>query len=1282
MSRVEPSGSSHDVEEQESSSPRGPGPYWAATRAPCQALLAVSVATASRWVLDPLFGNTLPFPTYFLAVILVSWLGGMRAGLLAAVMGLPLSWYFFVPPRHTFVDTPGPQLVGLLVYLFVSLAIVFSGESLRRSRHAEQRNLREVKGWPTARELRLHRGTGEKSVLDDTAMVGFLLTLAALVVGAVLGRANTLRLIENDLFLSSAHTRAAELESLLSTLKDAETGQRGYLLTDDASYLEPYLNATERIWSDVARLHAAAADEPEQQARFLALEQKIAKKLEELEKTITLARNGNRPAAFQDVRENTGKELMDGMRGDVLALQEVEREVLRKRTADSEATARLTIRSNMIVSSIGIALLLGVFYLSRRNLRMRQSALDATFEQQERLRVTLASIGDAVIATDVDGRVTFLNAVAELLTGWKPEDARGQPLESVFRIVNEKSLEPAENPAKKALREGRVVGLANHTALVQRDGSRIAIDDSAAPIRDSGGQIVGVVLVFHDIEERRQAEAALAASVQRFRLAAEAVNGIICEHDLATGGVERTMGLFEVLGYLPDEAPPTAAWWRDQIHPDDRDGYLKSFKEAAESGSNMCCTYRFRHKDGRWLQLEDRAVTLRSTDEKPIKLVACALDVTQRKQAEDALRESETRTRRILEYQEAVMANMGEGLYAVDLQGRVTYFNPTAEKLLGWTRSEILGAEIHDVTHFKRPDGTPFPIEECSEFKVLQSGSSLKDFDDVFIRKDGGFLTVTYSATPLRSEGRIVGLVVVFRDTTERRLAEESLRYQTDLIRNITENATTAIFMTDHEGRTTFMNPAAEAMTGFTLQEGQGRLLRDLVHSVSSSEAVPGAPDGPWPECSVMRDHEDVFVRKGGERFPVLLNACPIHKHGLPVATVLEVRDITQEKLNEKRVYGLLTELQDTDRRKNEFLATLAHELRNPLAPLRHSLEIMKRANGNLSTLEQVSATMERQVSHMVRLVDDLLDVNRITRNKLELKKKPVELGSILEHAIEVCRPLAESQGQELHVVLPARPNYLHADDVRLVQVFSNLLTNAFKYTERGGRIWLSVEQGELEVIVSVKDSGIGIQPDKLPQVFDLFTQIDKSLEMSQGGLGIGLALVKRLVQMHEGSVTAHSAGPGRGSEFRVRLPVLSEEPALPKAPAEIPVEAPSARARILVVDDNVDAALSLTLLLRMGGNEVHMAHDAAEAIAKGADHYPHLILLDIGLPKVNGYEVCQRIRQQPWGKETRIVALTGWGQEEDRRKSKESGFDAHLIKPVDHATLVKLLAELAPGDG
>jgi len=398
------------------------------------------------------------------------------------------------------------------------------------------------------------------------------------------------------------------------------------------------------------------------------------------------------------------------------------------------------------------------------------------------------------------------------------------------------------------------------------------------------------------------------------------------------------------------------------------------------------------------------------------------------------------------------------------------------------------------------------------------------------------------------------------------------------------------------------------------------------------------------------------------------------------------VAERTEELVDSNRVLTTtVSELQQAQealkraaRQKDEFLATLAHELRNPLAPIRNAVQILQFKTEEAPDLQWAKEVIDRQSQQMTRLVDDLLDISRITSGKLTLRKERITLDKIVQAAIETSSPLIEECGQDLTVEIPRETITLSADLTRLAQAISNLLNNAAKYMERGGRIRLTAERQANEVLLRVTDTGIGIPAEALPFVFEMFTQGDRNHTHSQGGLGIGLTLVKRLIGMHGGSIEAHSAGAGQGSEFVIRLPVAVEPESASASHAQSQPTDAAGRLRILVVDDNQDSADSLKVLLQILKHEVQTANDGLEAIQRAEDFRPDVVLLDIGMPKMNGYEACQRIREQPWGREMVLIAQTGWGQEDDRRRTREAGFDHHLVKPVDHRSLRALLADVA----
>lgn len=450
-------------------------------------------------------------------------------------------------------------------------------------------------------------------------------------------------------------------------------------------------------------------------------------------------------------------------------------------------------------------------------------------------------------------------------------------------------------------------------------------------------------------------------------------------------------------------------------------------------------------------------------------------------------------------------------------------------------------------------------------------------------------------------------------------------------------------------------------------EETENRLVYDLGNGQWDIPGLRTLLNQVLSRNEAVQDYEVEHSFPSLGRKTMLLNARPFppaSKH--PELILLAVEDVSA--LRERA-----DELAKASRHKDEFLATLAHELRNPLAPIRNAIQYLGMDGLKEPDVRAARDVIDRQVKLLVRLVDDLLDVSRISSNKLDLRKQRVALAAVVASALESSHPLIQQCGHELTVILPPEPVHLDADPIRLAQVFSNLLNNAAKYTRRQGHIWLTAERQGSDAVISVRDNGKGISGDMLCRVFDMFTQVDRSLE-SQAGLGIGLALVRRLVEMHDGTVEARSNGPGEGSEFIVRVPacIQPSHESLPRADG--PKAAALSKCRILVVDDNKDSADSMAMLLRLRGNDIRTAHDGLEAVQVAETFHPELMLLDIGLPKLNGYEVARFIRQQPWGRDVVLVALTGWGQDEDRRRSREAGCDFHIVKPVEFATLEILL--------
>ena len=497
---------------------------------------------------------------------------------------------------------------------------------------------------------------------------------------------------------------------------------------------------------------------------------------------------------------------------------------------------------------------------------------------------------------------------------------------------------------------------------------------------------------------------------------------------------------------------------------------------------------------------------------------------------------------------------------------------------------------------------------------------------------------------------------------------EASLRAQA-LLAAIVASSDDAIVSKTLEGNILTWNIGAERLFGYSAAEVIGRPIT-LIIPPERQDEEPRLLER-LRRGERIEHFETVRVTKDGRHIDVALTVSPVRDStGRIIAASKVARDITQRKLTEAA-------LREADRRKDEFLAILAHELRNPLAPIRNSLHLLRLIGQPDQEATELTELMERQVNHMVRLVDDLLEVSRITRGKIELRRELVEVAAVVRSAVETSRPLIEAAGHELVLSLPSEPLALHGDPVRLAQIFANLLNNAAKYTDAGGRITFTVRRDAEWVAISVRDTGMGITPEMLPRVFELFRQIERHAGHAQGGLGIGLTLVKSLVEMHGGSVEASSAGIGQGSEFVVRLPLARAEWS-----ADVPkttISAPLAFSpkRVLVVDDNRDAAESLGMLLKTLGANVEVVFSGAEALDVLESYRPAVVLLDIGMPGMDGYEVARRIRQQPGFQDVTLIALTGWGQDKDRHRSQKAGFNYHLTKPANVSVLETLLLSI-----
>jgi PAS domain S-box-containing protein len=804
----------------------------------------------------------------------------------------------------------------------------------------------------------------------------------------------------------------------------------------------------------------------------------------------------------------------------------------------------------------------------------RAAALEAAAAGREWLSVTLSSIGDAVIATDAVGRVSFLNQTAEQLIGWTNEEATGRLLKDVFHIINERTRQAVEDPCERVLNTGRVVGLANHTVLISRDGTEKPIDDSAAPIRDEKGNIRGVVLVFRDATQQRRAQETnenLAAIVEHSdeAIIGKRLDGILTSWNKAA---ER------LYGYTAAEAvgqPITL------IVPDDRRAELATIMERLRRGVPIdhLETVRVR-KDGRRVDVSLTISPIKNNDGEVIGASKIARDITEQKRTREALQRREEHAQLLSEASKSVAAVVDVKssmdrlarlcvprfadwcvFYLADEQGEI---RPIARAHRD-SEAEPLLAELS--THYP-----PHRRAASMSHRVLRSGIAEYSTDlqgTTFDAAAGdsrhdelhqALAPRSQVVVPLASRGRTIGVIEFDR---------------------------------------------GEARTGFTADEFE--IAQELARRA---------------------------------------------------ATAIE----------NSRLYD---ELRRADRQKDDFLAMLAHELRNPLAAIDYATQLASISPEQAAAAGEI---IQRQVRQLARLIDDLLDVSRITRDKIELRKEPVDAAQLVNRAAGTVAPIIDKHHHQLTVDVSSDEMPLFADPTRTEQIIVNLLTNAAKYTPEGGQITLRAFPQNDQIVITVKDTGIGIPSEMLPRVFELFTQVNPKLDRAKGGLGIGLTVVRRLTEMHGGSVSATSEGLGKGSEFTVRLPRGNQrgQDDLDAAPRSRPRHG----LRVLVVEDNVDTATSVSQLLQKAGCATNTVHDGMAALERAAAFRPEAVLLDIGLPGIDGYEVARRLRADPRHGDLRLIAISGYGQAQDQERSKEAGFNDHLVKPIDFDSLLSKLAE------
>lgn len=800
----------------------------------------------------------------------------------------------------------------------------------------------------------------------------------------------------------------------------------------------------------------------------------------------------------------------------------------------------------------------------RRKLELENDA------QRKWLHVTLSSIGDAVIATDAGARVTFLNATAEAMTGWTAQQARGQPLHEVFNIFNEETRLLVESPVSKAIRMGAIVGLANHTVLISRDGTERPIDDSAAPVRDDHGNITGVVMVFHDITDRRASERVLEQSEYRRRIALDSSQLGTWHVNPATKALtcdQRFRDIFGVPGANWLDYEPVIAI----MHPEDQPRVRAAVAAATRPDDPVPYNieYRIVHPDGsvRWVLAKGR---VNFANRGPGKLQRTAVsfdgtvgDITDRKAAEEALEVSEVRYRRLFEAAH-------DGILIIDPDGRlITDVNPFLIDLLGYPREHFIGKELWQIGVFADKAES-----QAAMYEVRKNGS------------------IRYENKPL--------------------VDRNGRRHAVEIVANIYDQ--------DHS---------------------------------------------PVIQCNIR----DISERKRFE-------------------------DEREAHLHNEQL--LRMEAETANRAKDLFLATLSHEMRTPLNAIVGWISILRADGCDAADLKEGLEVIQRNTTAQVQLIEDVLDVSRIFSGKLRLEIKPCELIESIRAGVEVVRPAAEAREIALTLQLDPAASRAMCDAARIQQVVWNLVSNAVKFTPKGGGVRVTLEREKSSLRIAVTDSGQGISPELLPFVFDRFRQADSSTRRRFGGLGLGLSIVKHIVEMHGGTVAAASDGPRRGSTFTVRIPIRAvsinedgdnDAPEADRATTSGSTEVSSVvrldGLRVLIVDDEADARRLLTRVLQDSGAQVTAAAGAAEALDALSKSRPNILISDLGMPDEDGFDLIRQVRALGHSvKDLPAVALTAFVHKDDQRRTLLAGFQIHIPKPVDPHDLTAVVASLTGRTG
>ncbi len=1083
------------------------------------------------------------------------------------------------------------------------------------------------------------------------------------------------------------HTREVilQLGDLLSSLKDAETGQRGFIITGKPDFLEPYQASLAGIAVGLAELRRLTADNPRQQQRLDAITPLVAAKLANLKETIALRETQGFPAASAVVTTQSGKKIMDEIRALVAQAQAQEAQLLKERVAIHATDNRRTMQSVTLGSALGGLALLLLLICLRWELASRRRAETALRASEQRLRVAtdVAELGIWTWQPDGD-HISWENDRPYDIFCMPRTDAPLTAARFAAEFVHPEDLAAFERAIADTVQNG--ARLFYQGRVHCPDGELRWIELTGQTVAATGGPPLRVIGTVQDITGRKQAEQLLRESEQRFRALVLASSDLMFRMSPDWSEMRQVYDK----NFVVETELPNGNWLEHYVCRDDQPRLMAAVKEAIRSKRLFEMEHRVRRADGSWGWMLSRAIPLLGARGEIVEWFGAGSDVTEQKRAVQALRESERFLRSSLDALPGHIA-------VLDESGTILEINEAWQRfgIENQATASGIGVGVNYLQHceqsLSQDDQTPAYVRGIKDVIAGRQTRFEMEYPCHSPTEQRWFVM---RVTRFRNPGP-VRIVIEHDNCTGRKLAEDALRESEERFRALFDRGPIAIYSCDAAGIAQEFNPCAVRLWGREPKRGDSKERFSGAHKLYLPDGT-FVPREQSPMAAVLSgdsagvyDQEFIIERPDGSRISIIANTVPLkNEQGQITGAMCCFYDVTERNRLERKSQEQAQALTDLDRRKDEFLAMLSHELRNPLAALSNAVQLLRLQKNEAPLQQQARHIIERQLGQLKHLVDDLLEVSRITTGRVQLRQEQIALSGVVERAVETAQPLIARRRHRLKVSLPLEPVFLLGDAARLEQVLVNLLTNAAKYTDEGGDIWLSVEAADAAeavangaaavpmVVIRVRDTGIGIAPELLPHIFDLFTQADHSLDRSQGGLGIGLCLVQRLVEMHGGSVEAHSV-LGQGSEFIVHLPLLRTPlPASPTFPSPAPdtVRTTTKGCRVLVVDDNVDAAQSLARLLEMTGHEVSLAYDGLSAVQAVMDCQPDVVLLDIGLPGLDGFEVAQQIRQQAALNKIVLVALTGYGQDADRRLSQDAGFDYHLVKPARFSEIEKIL--------